>query len=123
MDIRYHCGGIACASVTSLRRGHLGQVVSGAQNGQAPTVGRAPAARRWSGSQKRLLLLWADLAKRPLWQRSFDALGNFPTHAVTLLPITINHQPVIGSHQPVDQWERMYTYMLTFASRTNSQVD
>lgn len=34
-----------------LRRGHLGEVVSGAQNGQAPTVGLAPAARRWSGSQ------------------------------------------------------------------------
>lgn len=34
-----------------LRRGHLGEVVSSAQNGQAPTVGLAPAARRWSGSQ------------------------------------------------------------------------
>ena len=38
---RYHCSGKACASVTLLRRGHLGEVVSGARNGQAPTVGQA----------------------------------------------------------------------------------
>lgn len=69
------------------------------------------SARRWSGSQKRLLLLWADLAKRPLSQRSFDALRYTLSHSA--LPITIL---AISRHQasgPVRD-----VHMLTHASNS-----
>lgn len=47
-------------------------------------------------------------------------LETFPLTQSRCLPITINHHPVIGSHQSVDQWENMYTYMLTCLTHQQS---